>query len=149
MRQSRLFCSLRLSGIKGVDVAEIRVARTAQMYCPQDRYSGGDRREYSPRVKDSVQFSPEALEKLDQLKAARQNRNIEEEKAAPAVGMQQGLDIFKLGSNASPDDVRRAYLLAVNRYHPDRFANQPPEFQKLAEEKTKEINKAYQMLKKA
>lgn len=128
-------------------MAEIRVARAAVTSYTQARYNCRDGGGYNPQIRDSVQFSPEAIEMLRQSRQAEENRENAERQATQGINAQQGLDILSLKSDASPDEVRRAYLLAINRYHPDRFANLPPEFQKLAEEKTKQINQAYQMLK--
>ena len=55
-------------------------------------------------------------------------------------------DILNLSANATRDQIRRAYMGAIKQYHPDNFASFCSEFQKLAEEKCKEINLAYQKL---
>lgn len=45
-------------------------------------------------------------------------------------------------------DIRHHYRDLVLQYHPDRVQHLGKELQKLAEEKTREINKAYQEIKK-
>ncbi len=50
-----------------------------------------------------------------------------------------------LKPEASPEEIKRGYLALVKRWHPDRFANDP-EQQKLAEEKMRTINVAYEAL---
>lgn len=50
---------------------------------------------------------------------------------------------------ARPEEIRKAYLEAVKKYHPDKFLNRPPELVRAAEEKTKQINTAYSILRKA
>ncbi len=50
-----------------------------------------------------------------------------------------------LAPGASPELLKRAYLALVKRWHPDRFANDPAQ-QKLAEEKLRSINVAYEAL---
>jgi len=51
-----------------------------------------------------------------------------------------------------PDDdveiIKKAYRDLAVKYHPDKVANLGPEFQKLAEEKFKSINDAYQTIRK-
>lgn len=46
---------------------------------------------------------------------------------------------------ASPKDIKQAYRDLVAVWHPDRFSN-TPRLQKIAEEKIKEINEAYEKL---
>lgn len=54
-------------------------------------------------------------------------------------------DILELKTNASLAEVKRAYKDIVNVWHPDRFSNNP-RLKEKAEEKLKEINKAYETL---
>jgi DnaJ-class molecular chaperone len=54
--------------------------------------------------------------------------------------------IFELDRYASSDEVKQAYKDMVNVWHPDRFSDNP-RLRKRAEEKLKEINVAYEMLK--
>ncbi|MGC9194123.1 MAG: J domain-containing protein [Syntrophobacteraceae bacterium] len=58
------------------------------------------------------------------------------------------LQIFNLSSNAGFDQIHSAYLAAIKQYHPDNFSSYSPEFQKLAEEKSKQIILAYEKLTK-
>jgi hypothetical protein len=55
------------------------------------------------------------------------------------------LETLGLAPGASPEEIKRAYLALVKRWHPDRFA-QDPEQQKLAEDKLRSINVAYEAL---
>ena len=47
---------------------------------------------------------------------------------------------------ASLDQIKATYRTVIKEYHPDKFAGGPPGFRRLAEEKTKEINAAYEAL---
>jgi len=47
---------------------------------------------------------------------------------------------------ASDDDIRNAYRDLARKYHPDKYADNP--LSELAEEKMKEINEAYDQIKK-
>jgi len=55
--------------------------------------------------------------------------------------------------NVSPDDdfetIKKAYREMAVKYHPDKVANLGPEIQKLAEEKFKAVNDAYQTIRRA
>jgi len=52
-------------------------------------------------------------------------------------------NILEVSSNATIDEIKRAYRDKMMQYHPDKVASLGKEFQILAEEKSKEINIAY------
>ena len=66
----------------------------------------------------------------------------------------------KSGSDESPHDVlgvpidadeltiRRAYQDKIKQYHPDRLHQAAPELQRIAEQRTKQLNEAYEILKR-
>lgn len=56
--------------------------------------------------------------------------------------------ILGINEGASWEEIKAAYHEKVKKYHPDKMANLAPEFIKLAEEMMKEINTAYEELKK-
>ena len=102
----------------------------------------------STSSKDSVQISKEALDKFRKLQENQNGEQSQNEQAASNESdLKESLSILDLGSGADAAQVRKAYIYAVNKYHPDKFANMPPEFRKLAEEKTKQINTAYDRLR--
>ena len=45
--------------------------------------------------------------------------------------------------SATAAEIRKAYLILVQQYHPDRFTSAAPEIAKYGAEKTKAINAAY------
>ncbi|MCK8602588.1 DnaJ domain-containing protein [Desulfoferrobacter suflitae] len=49
---------------------------------------------------------------------------------------------------ATPTEIKRAYRLQANRYHPDKVAHLGEEFQALAKEKFQDIQWAYEQLQK-
>ncbi|NBV21389.1 MAG: hypothetical protein EBS05_05635 [Proteobacteria bacterium] len=55
------------------------------------------------------------------------------------------LETLALQPGASAEEIKRAYLTLVKRWHPDRFAHDPAQ-QKQAEERMKAINVAYEAL---
>ncbi len=55
-------------------------------------------------------------------------------------------EVLGVGRSASPEEIKGAYKRLANRYHPDKVAHLGQEFQKLAEERFKEIQQAYQEL---
>lgn len=126
----------------------IRVSGVVEHYYTRnaDVYRGS--REYKPRIKDSVHISQEAIDRFNKLGKSRESGLPRRECALFDPESRKSLSTLGLGPNATPDQIRRAFLKAVSTYHPDKFASLPSEFQKLAEEKTKEINSAYSNLKK-
>lgn len=60
----------------------------------------------------------------------------------------QALKILELPENATNEMIKSAYKQRMMEYHPDKVNNLGKELQNLAENKTKEINEAYEFLKK-
>jgi DnaJ like chaperone protein len=56
------------------------------------------------------------------------------------------LQELELDSSASPEDIKRAYKIKAQAYHPDKLHNVPPQIRSLAEAKMAAINSAYQEL---
>ena len=54
--------------------------------------------------------------------------------------------VLGVSENATQDEIRKAYLDLVKKYHPDRYADGP--MKDMANEKLKEINQAYELLTK-
>ena len=103
-------------------------------------------------VKDKVSISEEAVEKFrahnsgnNQLVDAGKEQ---QKKSQQDPELEKNLETLDLGPGAKPEEIRRAYLDAVKKYHPDKFLNQTPDVAKAAEEKTKRINSAYSILRK-
>ena len=59
--------------------------------------------------------------------------------------MKRYYEILELEPGASPEEVKRAYRDLAKVWHPDRFSHDPP-LQQKAQEKLKEINRAYERL---
>jgi DnaJ-class molecular chaperone len=57
-------------------------------------------------------------------------------------------DILGISSNATNDEVKAAYREQSRKNHPDLVSHMSQDFQKLAESKLKQINAAYDVIKK-
>ncbi len=55
-------------------------------------------------------------------------------------------EVLGVNSNANTDEIKAAYKLKISEYHPDKVAHLGEELQRLAREKSDEINKAYEEL---
>ncbi|MFN7136426.1 MAG: DnaJ family molecular chaperone [Thermomonas sp.] len=56
--------------------------------------------------------------------------------------------VFGLGADASDAEIDRSYRRLMAQYHPDRVAGAAPELQAIAEQKSREINAAYDRIQK-
>jgi nucleotide-binding universal stress UspA family protein len=63
-----------------------------------------------------------------------------------AVDIEQSLELFELRKNFTAEELDQSYKDLVQVWHPDRYANNP-RLQQKADEKLKEINSAYGLLK--
>jgi DnaJ domain len=57
--------------------------------------------------------------------------------------------VLGIPEGSTLDDVKLAYYTKVKQYHPDKVMGLGEEFQKLADDKTKEINEAFESAKRA
>jgi nucleotide-binding universal stress UspA family protein len=63
-----------------------------------------------------------------------------------AVDIDQSLELFELRKNFTTEELDQSYKDLVQVWHPDRYANNP-RLQQKADEKLREINSAYGLLK--
>ena len=56
--------------------------------------------------------------------------------------------VFGLPEDASDAQIDRTYRKLMGQYHPDRVAGAAPDLQKIAEQKSREINAAYDRIQK-
>ncbi|MEL6544888.1 MAG: J domain-containing protein [Myxococcota bacterium] len=57
-------------------------------------------------------------------------------------------EVLGVKPGATQEEIRRCYQAAIRKYHPDYLENMAPELRTLAEQRTKEINRAYEALRK-
>ncbi len=73
------------------------------------------------------------------------------EPVSPQQALQEAYEILGVSSGASDAEIKKAYRRLMNQHHPDKLVAKglPEEMIKLATEKTQEIKKAYETVKKA
>ena len=88
------------------------------------------------------------LEKLSQIASGMRLRlpDFESIKAMFVKSTDNAYKILEIESNASQDDIKKAYRRMAKKYHPDKLRGQDPAMIKGAEEKFKEVQKAYETL---
>lgn len=88
------------------------------------------------------------LEKLSQIASGMRLRlpDFESIKAMFVKNTDNAYKILEIESNASQDDIKKAYRRMAKKYHPDKLRGQDPAMIKGAEEKFKEVQKAYETL---
>jgi DnaJ like chaperone protein len=74
------------------------------------------------------------------------NKNQQREFSS-STGVKDPYNVLNVGRNASQEEIKKAYRKLAGKYHPDKVAHLGDEFKKLAEERFKEIQEAYQSLK--
>ena len=69
------------------------------------------------------------------------------EEGSTFAGLKDPYTILKVDRQASQQEIREAYLELVHQYHPDKVSHLGEEFKELAENRFKEIQKAYEALR--
>ena len=69
-------------------------------------------------------------------------------RAETGRGDGRAYEILGVGRNASPDEIRAAYRKLAMENHPDRVASLGPELVKVAEEKFKALQEAYEQVRR-
>lgn len=75
-------------------------------------------------------------------------RRVESTTAGSGAAAVDPWKVLELQPNASDDDITAAYRRMAQMYHPDKVTNLGAELQQLADRKMKEINAAYELLKR-
>lgn len=57
-------------------------------------------------------------------------------------------EVLEVRPGSSEQEITAAYYRLVQMYHPDKVAEMAPEFKRVAEQRMKEINSAYEELKR-
>ena len=57
--------------------------------------------------------------------------------------------ILEISSEATDNEVKKAFRKMATKFHPDKVHHLGEEFQKMAEEKFKAVNEAYEEIKKS
>jgi hypothetical protein len=136
-------------------------------FAPNLRFSGNpfawtfekinERRYLNEREKERKR-EREAREKTEQRtrekaeqearEKAKDGKQEQEKQKAKADTNRDLYEVLGVSRTASFEEIRKAYRELANKYHPDKVSHLAPEFQEMANEKLKEINAAWEKIKK-
>ena len=74
--------------------------------------------------------------------------DFESIKAMFVKDTQSAYKVLEINSDATDEDVKKAYKRMAVKYHPDKVSHLGEAVQKAANEKFKEVNEAYDQIKK-
>jgi DnaJ-domain-containing protein 1 len=94
------------------------------------------------RVKADGQKKADDAKKDEGTQQAHGNRK--EEKENPP---RSWWEILNVDRNASPEQIKSAFRKEISKYHPDRVEGLGIELRELADQKAKEVNRAYALAK--
>lgn len=75
------------------------------------------------------------------------SRNYSHNEPSDKLTSESARKILGVRAGASQEEIRKAYIELVQKYHPDKVFHLADEYKVIAENKTKEINAAYKLLK--
>src|SRR6516225_347712 len=84
-------------------------------------------------------------ERQEQERRTRRDENSEHERTAGEDGCDP-YQALRITRDASKEEIKAAYFNLIKQYHPDKVSHLGQEFQKLADEKTQLLNRAYEIL---
>ena len=96
-------------------------------------------------------ISKSELIKIDQIASALglRHSDFESIKAMFIQETDRAYKILEISSNATNDEIKKAYREMVKKYHPDKLRSKDPALVKGAKEKFQEVQKAYEEIQKA
>jgi DnaJ-domain-containing protein 1 len=84
-----------------------------------------------------------------QQSSSQRKQNERQPESGNATDTTDPFAVLKVSRQATKDEISAAYRKLVQQYHPDKVAHLGQEFQMLAEQKMREINAAYDQLKRS
>jgi DnaJ like chaperone protein len=102
-----------------------------------------------PKKEEPKKEEPKAKAKAQEKKKEEPKKEQAKPKPKPQVSsFAEELFELKPGQTYSQQELKKKYYDLLKMNHPDKVASMGPDFKKMAEMKTKDINTAYMKLKK-
>lgn len=108
----------------------------------------GRQGENNSRKQESYQYShQQSGYGSNKSYSSSDSNNSSQGKFSEKVTYETACEILGIKTGASQDEIKKAYHQLAQKYHPDKVSHLAEEFKVIAENKMKEINAAYMMLK--
>ncbi len=103
------------------------------------------------RVCDRIGVSRAEYERLEAMVGAQMHSRGPKARARARGRLEDAYAILNVASQASVDEIKRAYRRLLSQHHPDKLVAKglPEEMMKLATQKTHEIRQAYEQIREA
>ncbi len=106
--------------------------------------------DFEKQSEDDLKRIIDELNKKKETKqnTSNQNNNQQENYQKQQYSLDDAYKILEINENSNTEEIKAAYKKKIKEYHPDRLSGLGAELQKLAHQKTQELNSAYNLLKK-
>ncbi len=94
------------------------------------------------RIIDELNSEPKHKESRRESKSEK-----EKPRDSDKIDFARACEILEVATNATPEEIKKAYKSKILQYHPDKVENLGEEIKEVAKRKTLQINKAYELLK--
>jgi DnaJ like chaperone protein len=103
------------------------------------------------RLLNVSEFTFRRLERMVQAQTHNNGRTQRPSPPSTQATLENAYAILNVASSAGDQEVKRAYRRLISQHHPDKLVSKglPEEMMKIAAQKTDEIKKAYEQVKKA
>ncbi len=158
IREGELKARVEEADYPGIQMSTI--TRTLSRGRIEDLYStkspsrrmGMDAKPIETRITDSVHISDAASRKYQEWKEEKSAASIPQKHLPSTEGqdVKESLSAVEVAPRAKTmDEIRKTFISALKKYHPDKHYQSGPEALDLAESRTKEILAAYKEIQKA
>ncbi len=80
--------------------------------------------------------------------ANNQNKQSTSNNSSATITLADAYKVLEINANTDIEAIKTAYKTKIKEYHPDKVQTMGKEIQEIANRKTKEINDAYNLIKK-
>lgn len=99
-------------------------------------------------VRTLRQYMPKAPKQIPPAKKKKKRAPLPPPPPEETIDGKTPHEVLGVSRDASAKEIRAAYQKLVKEYHPDRAATLAPEIREIAETRTRQLNRAYEILTK-